>query len=113
MLSLTVQKFKKHIAFILLLVFSWVLMPASLVHEVFADHVDTDCHFDHSTATSIEATHTHCDVFKTNTPLYDIPQLTVCNAPQPVLISELLAKFENSYFHLTGLILPTRAPPVV
>lgn len=106
------QKIKKHIAFFLLLVFGWVLLPASIVHEAFADHTDTDCHFDHNaSAASVESTHTHCDIFKTNAPLYDIPQLAVCTIPQPVIISELLAKFENSYFHLTGLILPTRAPP--
>jgi len=107
-----VHKFKKHIAFFLLLVFSWVLLPASLVHEVFADHVDTDCHFDHyASGSQVESIHTHCDIFKTNTPLYDIPKLAVVVKSQPVLVCELLTKFENSYFHLSQLILPTRAPP--
>lgn len=107
------QKFKKHIAFFLLLVFSWVLLPASLSHEIFADHEDTDCHFDHnSKTTSIEATHTHCDIFETNAPVYDIPTFVAFNKAQPVLICELLTKFENSYFHLAQQLLPTRAPPV-
>ncbi|MEO6303709.1 MAG: hypothetical protein ABIP51_11125 [Bacteroidia bacterium] len=107
------QKINKHIAFFLLLIFTWVLMPASIAHEVFADHQDTDCHFDHnSTATNVEAIHTHCDIFETNSPIYDIPKLTVFTQPIPVLIIEVKAKFQNSYFHLAQLILPTRAPPV-
>lgn len=108
------QKIKKHIAFFLLLVFSWVLLPASIVHEVFADHIDTDCHDSHSnSATQIESIHTHCDIFETNTPLYDIPQLTVCVKPESILILKYKTKIQSTYFHLAQLILPTRAPPVV
>ncbi len=107
------QKFKRYTAFFLLLVFSWVILPASLSHEIFADHEDTDCHFDHNSNTaSVETTHTHCDVFKTNTPVYDSPELAVFKKAELVLVSELLAKFENSYFHLAQTQLPARAPPV-
>ncbi len=107
------QRFKRHIAFFLLLVLSWVILPASLSHEIFADHEDTDCHFDHnSTTTAVEATHTHCDVFQTNAPVYDIPELAVFKKAELVLVSELLTKFETSYFHLAQTQLPARAPPV-
>ncbi|MBA2611095.1 MAG: hypothetical protein H0U95_03930 [Bacteroidetes bacterium] len=106
------QKFKKYIAFFLLLVFSWVLLPAALSHEIFADHEDTDCHFDHKiTSASVEATHTHCNIFTTNTPLYDIPELVVFAKIQPILINESVTTIESSYFHLAQLLLPTRAPP--
>ena len=108
------QKSKKPIAFFLLLVFSWVLMPAELTHEIFADHTDTDCHADHSTANAqVESIHTHCDIFETNTPIYDIPELAVFEKAEIILVNELLTKFESSYFHLAQLILPTRAPPEV
>ncbi len=107
------QKFKRYIAFFLLLVFSWVILPASLSHKIFADHEDTDCHFDHNSKTaSVETTHTHCDVFKTNTPVYDTPELAVFKKAELVLVSELLAKFESSYFHLAQTQLPARAPPL-
>ncbi|MEI8137470.1 MAG: hypothetical protein WCH21_09130 [Bacteroidota bacterium] len=107
------QKIKKHIAFLLLLIFSWVLLPASIIHEVFADHIDTDCHADHEkSGAQIESIHTHCDIFETNTTLYDIPQLVVCSKPQTVILSEFKPEFKTTYFHLTQLILPTRAPPV-
>jgi hypothetical protein len=108
-----VQIFKRHIAFFLLLVFNWVLLPASLSHEIFADHEDTDCHFDHTTTTtSVESIHTHCDVFQTNTPVYDIPELAIFKKAELILANELLAKFENSYFHLSQTLLPSRAPPL-
>jgi hypothetical protein len=108
------QKLKKHIAFFLFLVFSWVLLPASLSHEIFADHTDTDCHADHLTSgAQIESIHTHCDIFETNTPVYDIPQLVICSKPQTVILSEFKPEFKTTYFHLAQLILPTRAPPVV
>ena len=111
--SLTVQKFKKHIAFFLLLVFSWVILPASLSHEIFADHEDTDCHFDHhSITTNVEARYTHCDVFQTNAPVYDIPEFVAFKKADLVLENELLTKFESSYFHLAQTQLPARAPPV-
>lgn len=107
------QKFKKHIAFFLLLVFSWVLLPASLSHEIFADHTDTDCHLDHHrTGAQIESIHTHCDIFKTTTPIYDIPELIVFTTPQPILLNEVDQKNNNSYFHLAQISLPARAPPV-
>jgi len=107
------QKSKKHIAFFLLLVFSWVLMPAELTHEIFADHTDTDCHANHSALSAqVETIHTHCDIFETNTPVYDIPELTVFKKAELILVNELLTKFENSYFHLSQTQIPARAPPV-
>ena len=108
------QKIKKHISCFLLLVFSWVLIPASLSHEIFADHIDTDCHSDHLLkSTQVESIHTHCDVFKTNTPLYDVPELICFSVPETILSIELNPKIKNSYFHLAQLILPTRAPPTI
>jgi hypothetical protein len=107
------QKFKKQIAFFLLLVFSWVLLPASLAHEVFADHTDTDCHTDHlRSGAQIESIHTHCDIFKTTTPIYETPELIVFTISQLILLNEVNQKNNNSYFHLTQTSLPARAPPV-
>ena len=107
------QKIKKHIAFFLLLVFSWVLLPGSLTHEIFADHTDTDCQLDHHTSgPQIESIHTHCDIFETQTPVYEIPQLISCSKPEIILLNEIEQKNTSSYFHLAQISLPARAPPL-
>ena len=106
---------KAYISVFLLLVFTWVVLPAAFVHEVFADHQDTEClpedHHKHE-ATHVEALHKHCDVFRTNVPVYDAPALTVFEKPIPVLTAELCQKAEVFYFAFDLYTASSRGPPL-
>ena len=106
--------YKKHISVFLLLALTWVLLPGAFVHELFANHKDTVCEHDHSSDESnFESPHTHCDIFKTNSPIYDVPKLVSCVNPIQIIVAELRFKVQVSYFHLAQLKLPTRAPPEI
>lgn len=110
------RAFKKHISLLLLLIFGWLLMPASLLHDAFADHQDTDdseCYLHHrSMGVHIEKEHTHCGIFNTNTPLYDSPKVTALVKVVFVFLSVLHSRIEASYHHLRPVALPSRAPPI-
>ena len=110
------QKIKKHIAILLLLVFSLVALPPSLWHSAFANHTDTTdnyCDYYHKDlGTHIESSHTSCDIFKTNTPVYDA--LKVLNAASVfrVVISQYKEVSILTYSHNSNISLPARAPPI-
>jgi hypothetical protein len=112
-----VQKIKKYIAVFLLLIFSLVALPPSVLHNAFANHTDTAdnyCDFYHKDlGTHIESTHTTCDIFKTNSPIYD--SLTVLHIASAfhVVISLYNITDVSSVSHKVKINLPARAPPIV
>ena len=106
-------KLKKYISIFLLLLFAWVITPTQILHNVFANHTDTDCDFDHNKGgLHVESKHTHCDIFKTNTTLYNTPKITNSVKLILVLIDELKIKQQAFYFYTNKVNLPARAPPI-
>ncbi|MBL7933470.1 MAG: hypothetical protein JNL60_16305 [Bacteroidia bacterium] len=102
--------YKKHISILLLLAFYWLSVPASLTHNLFADHEDTHCELGHE-GTTIEMPHTHCEVFKVQSPVYQVPEFVVLECPVPALVSVVnsyLSPFHKKDHHFN---LPARAPP--
>lgn len=109
------QRFKTYTSVFLLSVFLWIQFPPSLLHAAFANHRDTDdteCHlFHHSLGTHIEQEHVHCDIFKTNSPLYDSPRLTQAVKIIMVLLAEYQPATTGTYRHTYRVTLPPRGPP--
>jgi hypothetical protein len=103
---------KKYTALFLLLVFAWALLPGPLLHEFFADHHDTACELQHDSSTAqVEATHTHCDIFTTNSPVYDAPRLVVFTQPIAEAGGEVVCALTQHYLRpLIGNTL-SRGPP--
>jgi hypothetical protein len=111
-----VQKIKKHIAIFLLLVFSLVALPPSVLHSAFADHTDTAdnyCDFYHKDlGTHVESSHTSCDIFKTNTPVYDVLTVQYTVSVFRVVVSQHKIAEVSSVSHKVKISLPARAPPI-
>jgi len=110
------QKVKKHIAVFLLAVFSMAMVPPSLWHKAFANHVDTAdnyCDYYHKDlGTHIEGSHTSCDVFKPNTPVYDALKVLNTLSAFRVVISQYKETRVLPYSHTSKISLPARAPPI-
>lgn len=109
------QKIKKYIAGFLLLVFSLVALPPSVLHSTFANHIDRAdnyCDFYHKDlGTHIESEHTSCDIFKTNTPVYDALTVQYTVSVFRVVISQLIITEVSSVSYIFKISLPARAPP--
>ncbi len=107
---------KKYIAIFLLLVFSLVALPPSVLHSAFANHTDTAdnyCDYFHKDlGTHVESSHTSCDIFKTNTPVYNALEVLHTLSVFRVVISQykIVAVFSTSYS--PKISLPARAPPI-
>jgi hypothetical protein len=104
---------KKYSSVFLLLVFTWVVLPPSFVHEVFGDHTDTEClpAHDHLTA-QLEGKHRHCDVFQVLTPVYKAPELVVFQKPVRLLLEEI-SIYDQAPHRSSYLVhLKSRGPPV-
>ena len=110
------QKIKKHIAVFLLLVFSLVALPTSLLHDAFANHTDTVdnyCDYYHKDlGTHVENSHTRCDIFKTNTPVYDALKVLHTFSVFRVVISQYKIAEIFSASYSPKISLPARAPPI-
>ncbi|MHB8260014.1 MAG: hypothetical protein ACYDCN_05220 [Bacteroidia bacterium] len=110
------QSIKKHIALFLLFVFLLVAFPPSLLHKAFANHTDTAdnyCHYFHKDiGTHIENTHTNCDFFKTNTPVYDVLKVLDTISTFRIVISQCKIVEVSSTSHASKINLPARAPPI-
>ena len=110
------QKIKNHIAVFLLLVFSLVALPPSVLHNVFANHTDTaDNHCDYfhkDLGTHVESAHTSCDIFKTNTPVYDALQVLHTVSIFRIVLSQYKITDVSSASHTSKISLPARAPPI-
>jgi hypothetical protein len=111
-----VQKIKKHIAVFLLLVFSLVALPPSVLHNAFANHIDTAdnyCDYFHKDlGTHVESSHTSCDIFKTNTPVYNALQVLHTLSVFRIVISQYNIVDASSASHTSKISLPARAPPI-
>lgn len=109
-------KAKRHIAIFLLAVFSVVMLPTSLWHTAFANHTDIAdnyCDFYHKDlGTHLENSHTSCDIFKTNTPVYDALKVLNTFAVFRVVISQYKTDEVSSTSYTTKIDLPARAPPI-
>jgi hypothetical protein len=110
-----VQKIKQYIAGFLLAVFSLVALPPSVLHNAFANHTDTAdnyCDYFHKDlGTHIESSHTSCDIFKTNTPVYDALKVLHTVSAFRVVISQHKIAEVSSVSHSVKISLPARAPP--
>ncbi len=110
------QRWKKPISLFLLAVFSLVVLPASLVHEFFADHKDAQenhCRFYHKDlGRHVEQQEEHCAIFKTDTPLYDAVKISHTFKISLVVISEYKTVEISTYSFSKPLNLPARAPPL-
>jgi hypothetical protein len=104
---------KKYISIFLLLVFQWIFFPGSVLHEVFADHHDTECFNTHDGELTLEQAHTHCAIFEIHAPVYDVPGLIVLDTPLPQVIGSGFYAPVNPYYIPGQLNLPSRAPPTV
>jgi hypothetical protein len=109
------QRIKKHIAVLLLLVFSLAALPHSLLHKAFANHTDTEdnyCDFYHKDlGTHLEGAHTNCDIFKTNTPIYDALTVTNDVTAYRTIISVYQVSKLSPYIVETNLSVSSRGPP--
>jgi hypothetical protein len=112
----TVQKIKKYIAGFLLLVFSLAALPPSVLHNAFANHTDTAdnyCDFYHKDlGTHVESEHTSCDIFKANTPVYDVLTVSYSVSVFRFVISQYKIAEISSVSHKVKISLPARAPPI-
>jgi len=103
---------KKYISVFLLFVFTWVVLPSSFVHEFFANHRDTECLGHSHDISQLEPLHKHCDVFKTNVPLYNTPGLVVFEKPSRILVAEFDNTLEQLLLENIRYTSYSRGPPV-
>jgi hypothetical protein len=110
------HKFQRYISSFLLSVFLLVILPTPFLHDIFADHTDEKdnyCHFYHrDLGKHIEQQEYHCDLFKTQTPLYDAVKTNFDFSSPFSLITEYRAGAISTPCHSLFCILPARAPPV-
>lgn len=110
------KNIRKHIALLLLAVFSFSAVPASLIHSLFAHHHDTEdnyCDYYHKDlGTHIETKHTSCGEFKTQTPLYDALSVVCISSPYNYTITEKQWQIRSAVSYLKQRLLPSRAPPI-
>lgn len=111
------KKVKSYLSIVLLVVFAWVILPTQTIHDLFADHIDTEdnyCQKYHShLGTHIEETHIHCEILKLNSPVYSLPQLVSFNCSIQFIETPLLFIIPELPVSDQPLDLPARAPPVV
>jgi hypothetical protein len=111
------KKLNKYLALFLLAVFSFAILPTHTLHDWFADHEDTEHNFceKHLThfGSQVEKTHTHCEILKTNTPVYDHPSLLVFKSIQVVVVSEIYTAYKPFLPSQILLNISGRGPPNV
>ncbi len=109
-------RLQKHIAGLLLLVFTLTVIPAPLFHELFANHTDVadnHCSYFHKDlGRHIEQQQNHCAIFKADTPLYDAVKVGHDFKLSLVIISEYKTGEISPCSFAKTLILPSRAPPL-
>lgn len=110
------ERIKRHIACFLLAVFSLVAIPAPLLHEIFANHMDVadnHCHFYHKgLGKHIEEKQNHCDIFKADTPVYHALKVEHDFQLSLIVISEYKTSEVSPCSFVKILRLPARAPPL-
>jgi len=110
------QKWRKALAAFLLTVFSVVALPAPVLHELFANHTDVadnHCRYYHKDlGRHVEEQQTHCDIFKTNTPLYDAVNITHDLTGYVTVVTSYRSGALTALPLSSPIHLPARAPPV-
>jgi hypothetical protein len=111
-----VKKLNTYMARFLLLAFAWVLIPSHTIHDLFADHHDTAdnyCKLYHAhLGTHMEEQHTHCEILKLDSPVYNLIDLVSLECCFTV-ISTSVPQFKTRAFSADlSYNLPSRAPPV-
>jgi len=110
------QRMKKSIASFLLAVFSLVVIPAPLLHEIFANHTDVAdnhcCFYHKNLGKHIEEKQNHCDIFKADTPVYYALKVGHDFQLSLIVISEYKTGEVSSCSFAKVLRLPARAPPL-
>jgi len=109
------ERLKKQISLFLLLVFGLASFPAPVLHDLLADHTDAadnHCRYYHKDlGRHIEEQQEHCDVFKTNTPLYDALKVQNDIKLYVCVISAYTGSEIAPLYATKPLNLPSRAPP--
>jgi len=92
-------------------------LPTHTLHELFADHEDTEhgyCAKYHShLGTHFEKQHSHCEILKTNTPVYNSPDFVILENTEAIFICEINTDYKSGYFNQNYLSVPARGPPAV
>src|ERR1043166_4525893 len=110
------KSLQKYIASLLLLVFSWAVLPNHTIHEIFADHQDTDhsqCAGEYFSGVQVEKTHTHCEILKTNTPVYQHPSLVHVEKYVSSVIAEINCFPSAFYLSKYSYNFSVRGPPAL
>jgi hypothetical protein len=111
------KKVNTYLAYFLLLAFAWATTPAHTIHDLFADHHDRAgnfCKLYHShLGTHVEEQHTHCDILKLDSPVYDLTAL-VCVKAEKNVVSTSLPNYKKAVLPVDlSYNLPSRAPPSI
>jgi hypothetical protein len=101
--------FTRLISFLLLVVFGLILIPFSLLHELYG-HEDTHCTPGEST--SIETQHTHCKILQIEAQVYTTPA-TVKLLSVPAILTFWKIQQQAIPSFATMLYADLRAPPAV
>lgn len=99
------------------MVFSWVILPTQTLHELFADHEDTEhgyCAKYHShLGTHYETKHTHCDILDTNTPIYEKASFNTFETITAECVSIINTIYQSVSLNSHTTDLPARGPPAI
>jgi hypothetical protein len=105
---------QKFIAFSLLVVFAWAVLPMHTIHQIFADHNDTDpayCIAGDAPGGQVEQKHVHCEILKTNSPVYWPQAVVNIESELGEIISEIQACHQLHYISSHNLTHSVRGPP--
>jgi hypothetical protein len=93
------------------------MLPTHTMHNLFAHHEDTAhdyCATHHGhLGLHVEKKHTHCEILKTNTPVYDSPDLFVFEKTEAIIIAEVKSNYSSVHFNSLVFNIPARGPPTV
>jgi hypothetical protein len=100
----------------LLAVFFCAILPTHTLHDLFADHEDTEhgyCAGDLHSGVQIEKKHTHCQLLDISAPVYELSRLLSVEKAQVSFTSEIKTAFisfasARYYLNISG-----RGPPLI
>jgi hypothetical protein len=105
------------LAYLLLLVFSWASLPTHTIHDLFADHEDTEhgfCERYHAhLGTHVEKKHQHCDILKFNAPAYEPPSFLSLQKAERIIFASLFTSYSEAAKDQNLFLFPARGPPTV
>jgi hypothetical protein len=105
---------QKFIASSLLFVFAWAVLPVHTIHELFADHSDTDsvyCVASNAPGGQVEQKHVHCEILKTNSPVYRPQAVINIESELGEIISEIRTCYQAHFISSHNLTHSVRGPP--